>query len=134
VGQPKENERDRGDGGLVGFEDLEVWQQAHELAVEVYKLARQFPADERFRYTDQICRASTSIPTNVAEGTGRYGKRDFKHFLYIARGSLEETKYLLLLGKDLGFVAQEDYNRLRDRCKIVGKLLNGLINSLKEKE
>lgn len=69
----------------MGFEDLEVWQQAHELAVEVYKLARQFPPDESFRYTDQICRASTSIPTNVAEGTGRYGKRDFKHFLYIAR-------------------------------------------------
>jgi len=115
----------------VGFEDLEVWQQAHKLTVEVYKLARQFPPDERFRYTDQICRASSSIPTNVAEGTGRYGKRDFKHFLYIARGSLEETKYLLLLGKDLGFVTQEDYNGLRGRCNNVGKLLNGLINSLK---
>jgi len=51
-----------------------------------------------------------------------------------ARGSLEETKYLLLLGKDLGFVTQEDYNGLRGRCNNVGKLLNGLINSLKEKE
>lgn len=118
----------------MGFEDLEVWRQAHELAVEVYKLARRFPADERFRYTDQICRASTSIPTNVAEGTGRYGKRDFKHFLYIARGSLEETKYLLLLGKDLGFVTQEDYDRLRDRYDSVGKRLNALINSLRKEE
>ena len=120
-----------GGGSIAGFEDLEVWQQAHQLTIDVYKLARQFPPDERFRYTDQICRASTSIPTNVAEGTGRYGKRDFKHFLYIARGSLEETKYLLLLGKDLGFVTQEDYNGLRGRCNNVGKLLNGLINSLK---
>ena len=51
-----------------------------------------------------------------------------------ARGSLEETKYLLLLGKDLGFVTQEDYNRLQDRCNNVGKLLNGLINSLKKEE
>lgn len=126
-----ENERNTRGGDLVGFEDLEVWQQAHQLTVEVYKLARQFPVDERFRYTDQICRASASIPTNIAEGTGRYGKQDFKHFLYIARGSLEETKYLLLLGRDLGFVAQEDYNRLQDRCNNVGKLLNGLINSLK---
>ena len=116
----------------MGFEDLEVWQQAHQLTVEVYKLARGFPADERFRYTDQICRASSSIPTNIAEGTGRYGKQDFKHFLYIARGSLEETKYLLLLGKDLEFVAQNDYNRLRNRCDKVGRLLNGLINSLKK--
>ena len=118
----------------MGFEDLEVWQQAHELTVEVYKLARQFPPDERFRYTDQICRASSSIPTNIAEGTGRYGKQDFKHFLYIARGSLEETKYLLLLGRDLGFVTQEDYNRLRDGYNSVGKQLNALINSLKKKE
>ena len=118
----------------MGFEDLEVWRQAHELAVEVYKLAQGFPADERFRYTDQICRASTSIPTNVAEGTGRYGKRDFKHFLYIARGSLEETKYLLLLGRDLGFVIQEDYNRLRDGYTSLGKRLNALINSLRKEE
>jgi len=95
-----------GGGSIAGFEDLEVWRQAHELAVEVYKLARQFPPDERFRYTDQICRASSSIPTNVAEGTGpapcndgetgyftgRYGKRDFKHFLYI----VYPVKYTLL--------------------------------------
>lgn len=118
----------------MGFEDLEIWQQAHELAIEVYKLARGFPADERFRYTDQICRACTSIPTNVAEGTGRYGKQDFKHFLYIARGSLEETKYLLLLGRDLGFVTQEEYNRLRDGYKSLGKRMNALINSLKKEE
>lgn len=118
----------------MGFEDLEVWRQTHELAIEVYKLARRFPADERFRYTDQICRASTSIPTNVAEGTGRYGKRDFKHFLYIARGSLEETKYLLLLGKDLGFVTQEDYDCLRGCYDSVGKRLNALINSLKKED
>ena len=119
---------------MAGFEDLEIWQQAHQLTVEVYKLARQFPADERFRYTDQICRASSSIPTNIAEGTGRYGKQDFKHFLYIARGSLEETKYLSLLGKDLGFLGYEDYNDLRDRCDSVGKLLNALINSLKREK
>ena len=118
----------------MGFENPEVWQQAHELAIEVYKLARGFPADERFRHTDQICRASTSISTNIAEGTGRYGKQDFKHFLYTARGSLEETQYLLLLGKNLGFVIQEDYNRLRDGYNSVGKRLNALINSLKNKE
>jgi len=117
---------------MAGFEDLVVWQKAHELAVEVYRLARRFPADERFRYTDQICRAATSVPTNISEGTGRYGKQDFKHFLYIARGSLEETKYLLRLGKDLAFVTQEDYNRLRDGYNSVGKRLNALINSLKK--
>jgi len=119
---------------MAGFEDLEVWQEAHKLAVEVYKLARRFPADERFWYTDQICRASTSIPTNVAEGTGRYGRQDFKHFPYIARGSLEETKYLLRLGQDLGFIAQGDYVRLLEGYNRVGKKLNALINSLRKGE
>jgi hypothetical protein len=69
---------------IVGFEDLELWEQAYKLAIKVYKLAKGFPNDERFRYTDQICRTSTSIPTNVTVGTGQYGKQDFKHILYIA--------------------------------------------------
>lgn len=67
---------------MAGFRDLEVWKRAHGLALEVYQLAREFPPDERFRFTDQLCRASASIPTNIAEGTGRYGKKEFKHFLY----------------------------------------------------
>ena len=54
---------------MAGFRDLEVWKRVHELALEVYRLARGFSPDERFRFTDQLCRASTSVPTNIAEGT-----------------------------------------------------------------
>lgn len=115
---------------MAGFRDLEVWKQAHELTIEVYQLARQFPPDERFRFTDQLCRASASSPTNAVEGTGRYGKKEFKHSLYIARGSVEETKYLLLLGRDLGFMQNEDYERLQGGYETVAKMRNGLINSL----
>ncbi|MCK4394456.1 four helix bundle protein [Candidatus Bipolaricaulota bacterium] len=115
---------------MAGFRDLEVWKRAHELALEVYRLARKFPSDERFRFTDQLCRASTSVPTNIAEGTGRYGKKEFKHFLYIARGSIEETKYLLLLGRELGFIQNKDYERLQGGYETAAKMLNGLINSL----
>ena len=115
---------------MAGFRDLEVWKRAHELVLEVYRIAKKFPPDERFRFTDQLCRASTSVPTNIAEGTGRHGKKEFKYFLYIARGSVEETKYLLLLGRDLSFIQNEDYERLRGEYETVAKMLNGLINSL----
>lgn len=116
---------------MAGFNDLEVWKRVHELTLEVYQVAKEFPPDERFRFTDQLCRASASIPTNIAEGTGRYGKKEFLHFLYIARGSIEETKYLLLLGKDLGFLRNPDYERLQSGYKTAAKMLNGLINSVR---
>ena len=116
---------------MAGFNDLEVWKRVHELTVEVYPVAKEFPPDERFRFTDQLCRASASIPTNIAEGTGRYGKKEFLYFLYIARGSTEETKYLLLLGKDLGFLRNADYERLQSGYETAAKMLNGLINSVR---
>jgi len=74
--------------------------------LEIYKLTRNFPKDERFRIVDQICRAAISVPTNIAEGTGRHSKKEFLQFLYIARGSVEEIKYLLLLAKDLNYLKQ----------------------------
>lgn len=74
--------------------------------LEIYKLTRNFPKDERFRIVDQICRAAISVSTNIAEGTGRHSKKEFLQFLYIARGSVEEIKYLLLLAKDLNYLKQ----------------------------
>jgi len=74
------------------------------------------------------------FPPTWPKAQGDTGRQDFKHFLYIARGSLEETKYLLLLGQDLGFVAQGDYVRLLEGYNRVGKKLNALINSLRKGE
>lgn len=115
---------------MTGFQDLEVWKRSHELTLEIYRHAKSFPTDERYRFTDQLCRAASSVPTNIAEGTGRQGNREFRHFLYVARGSVEEVKYLLLLGRDLGYLNSDDYDHLRQGYDTVGKMLNGLINSL----
>ena len=132
MGQPKENERDRGDGGLVGFEDLEVWQKSHGLVLEIYKVADTFPNTERFRLTDQLCRSAASIPANIAEGKGRDSNREFLRFLVIGRGSLEETKYHLLLARDLHYLPEADYNKLLDGYNAAGKMLNGLINKVRK--
>jgi four helix bundle protein len=80
---------------IQSWHDLQVWQQAHAATLEVYHLTKAFPADERYRLTDQLCRAASSVPTNIAEGKGRGSLAEFCQFLTIARGSIEETRYLL---------------------------------------
>jgi len=116
----------------VGFEDLEVWQQAHKLTLKVYATTNHFPSEERYRLTDQLCRSAASIPANIAEGKGRDSNREFLRFLIIARGSLEETKYHLLLARDLHYLSEADYNKLLDGYNAAGKMLNGLINKVRK--
>jgi four helix bundle protein len=65
----------------MSYEELSVWDESHKLALKIYKLTKNFPPDERFRLVDQICRAATSVPTNIAEGTGRHSKKEFLQFL-----------------------------------------------------
>ncbi len=112
------------------FEDLKVWQLAHELTLDIYKLIDCYPKEERYRLSDQLCRAASSIPMNICEGSGRRTKKDFCHFLYIARGSLQELHYQLILSKDLGLLDQVYYDLLIAKCNMVGKLLNSLIKTL----
>ena len=113
------------------WQDLLVWQKAHAAALEVYRTTKNFPSDERFRLTDQLCRAATSIPTNIAEGKGRQTAADFRHFLIIARGSTEETRYLLLLARDLGYLPLENYSALSATFTEISKMLNGLLKTLR---
>ena len=113
------------------WRNLAVWQKAHEAVLMVYRATRAFPADERFRLCDQLCRASASVPTNIAEGKGRNSAAEFRQFLIIARGSIEETRYLLLLAKDLGFLEAAEYADLESRYTEVSKMLNALLRSLR---
>ena len=116
------------------FEKLEVWKEAHELALGVYRSTRRFPNDERFRLADQLRRSASSVPTNVVEGNARRYRKEYLRFLYIARGSLDETKYHLLLARDLGYLNDEEYEGLVKQCNKVGRLLSGLIRYLKSKD
>ena len=90
------------------FKNLIVWQKAMELAKLVYGLVRQLPAEERYALADQLRRAVGSIPSNIAEGNGRAGNKDYAHFLAIARGSLYETITQLELARGLGYIANYD--------------------------
>ncbi|MCD6422533.1 MAG: four helix bundle protein [Elusimicrobia bacterium] len=113
------------------FKELKVWQKAHQLVLEIYKITRSFPKEERFGLVIQIRRSVSSIPTNIVEGFKRKSKKDFAYFLNIAESSLEETKYHLLLAHDLKYISNTVYNKLLELCDEIGKMLNGLQSSLK---
>lgn len=116
---------------IQSWHDLLVWQKAHAATLEVYRVTKAFPPDERYRLTDQLCRAAASVPTNIAEGKGRGSLAEFRQFLIIARGSIEETRYLLLLAKDLGLLSTEAHAQLEAKYTEVSKMTNALLRSLK---
>lgn len=109
---------------------LIAWQKSHELALKIYEITKDFPKDELFGLTSQMRRASTSIPCNIIERKARSSSKDFKRFLLIARGSLEELKYQIFLSKDLNYIDENKHDVLQEKAKEVGRLLNGLIVSV----
>ena len=86
------------------FERLRVWQEGHQFALAVYRASARFPRSEIYGLTAQLRRAATSVPTNVAEGSTRIGRKDYAHFLNIAEASAAESLYLAMLSRDLGYV------------------------------
>jgi four helix bundle protein len=91
--------------GPRSHRELIVWQKSMDLVVQVYRLSDSFPATERYRLTSQLTRAAASVPANIAEGNARGSRRDYAHFLGIAKGSLMETETFLLLAIRLGYVS-----------------------------
>ena len=112
------------------FHDLKVWQHAMELVEDVYRATSRFPTDERFGLTAQIRRAAVSIPSNIGEGRRRKRQRVYLHHLDIALGSQGEVEVQLDIALRLGFLTQQDYERLANRTAEVGKMLHGLIESM----
>lgn len=112
------------------FRDLIVWQKAHQLTLEVYEITKTFPIEERFGLTLQIRKSSSSVPTNIAEGHKKKSRKEYLHFLNTADCSLEETKYQLILSKDLKYLKENDFERLFDLSEEVGRMLFSLQKSL----
>lgn len=117
--------------GVKGYKKLKVWEESHKLVLSIYRTTKQFPREELFGLTNQIRRAIVSVPANIVEGHSRSGKKEFTHFLSIARGSLAEAEYYLELAKDLGYISQEEWKKLFEQHHFVGALLNGLQKSLR---
>ena len=109
---------------------LEVFNKAHELTIQVYQATKSFPREEIYSLTSQLRRAAMSIPSNIAEGRARGSKADYRRFLIIARGSLEETRYQLLLSKDLQYITINQYQELENKVEEISKMLNSLIKKI----
>ncbi|MBI4725923.1 four helix bundle protein [candidate division TA06 bacterium] len=112
------------------FEDLIVWQKAHKLTLEIYRITRDYPAEERFGLVPQMRRAAVSIPANIAEGFKKRGKRYKANFYNIAQASGEEVKYYLILSRDLGYA--KDTATLEGLIDEIGKMLHALIKTCLE--
>ena len=111
----------------VAFKDSIVWQKAMDFVKEVYELQSRFPKEERFGLGDQIRRAVVSIPSNIAEGNGRGSRKDYAHFLSIARGSLYEVMTQIELAYQLGFIEDMAVNK---QALEIAKILNRMISRL----
>jgi len=115
------------------WRELKVWQKAHEIVLEIYRVSTKFPKEERYGLVDQLKRAAYSVPANLVEGQNRNSTKEYLNFLYISRGSLEELRYFLLLSKDLSFLDDVTYNRLEDECRQISQMINAMISSLRKK-
>ena len=118
---------------MQDFRNLKVWEKAHALTLEVYRVTAAFPRAERFALVDQLRRSASSIPTNIAEGCGRETDRDFAQFINIAAGSASECEYQLLLAKDLGYLDGDVHRQLDERVNEVKRMLNALGRKLRAK-
>jgi four helix bundle protein len=115
------------------YRKLTVWKHAQGVALEIYRSTQFFPTNERFGLVAQLRRAAVSIESNIAEGTGRQSDRGLGRFLRIAHGSACEVECQLLLSRDLGYLNPARWKALDTNCRELGKMLNGLIRSLRLK-
>jgi len=115
------------------WKDLKVWQNAHAITLKIYELSGSFPKNEQYTLVSQLRRSSASIAANIVEGQSRNTTKDYINFLFNARASLEETRYHLLLAKDLQYISTAQYNELEDGCVVISKMLNALIKRLRTK-
>lgn len=115
---------------MQNYKNLIVWQKSHTLTLEVYEATASFPTHELYGLTSQLRRSSSSIPTNLAEGTGKLTDLDFRRFVSTSFGSANEVEYLLFLSYCLKYLSEEDYYRLDAQSKEVKKMLTGLIESV----
>ena len=118
---------------LKNYKELKVWQKSYRLCLDLYRITKKFPKEERYGLTSQIRRAAVSIPSNIAEGYGRKTIADYLRFLYIAYGSTCELETQLLLSGDLNYANQENLKGLKDGIEEVERMLKALIKKLENK-
>lgn len=116
---------------MNNYKELKVWQKSVELTTEVYKVTESLPTQEKFGLVSQLTRCAVSIPSNIAEGSGRNSPKEFKQFLGIAMGSSYELETQLLISKNIGYINIENQLELSQRLSEIQKMISGLKKSLK---
>lgn len=116
---------------MQDFKKLKVWEKSHQLTLALYKLTEVFPKSEQFGITQQLKRAASSIPANIAEGCCRNSSKEFAQFLQISMGSASEVKYFLILCKDLEYIKLDDFETLVALIDEIMKMLSVFINKLR---
>jgi four helix bundle protein len=104
------------------YRDLIAWQRATQLALDVYRCTREFPRDEIYGLTSQTRRAAVSVASNIAEGKGRYSRKEFAQFLYRARGSLLELETQIFVAEELGYVHPLEARKITSKSKELGRI------------
>lgn len=118
---------------LKSYKELNVWQKAYQLCLNIYKATQDFPSEEKYGLTSQIRRAAVSVPSNIAEGYGRKSTKEYLQLLYIAYGSICELETQVLLSGDLRYIKAGALERLQQETGEVERMLKALIKSLENK-
>ena len=116
------------------YRDLVAWQKAMKFVTAIYEVTQRFPSEERYGLTNQLRRASVSVPSNIAEGQARFSQKEFHHFLSMARGSLVEIETQLLIARNLKYLQPAKAEDLLATADELGRILNGLISSIKNRD
>jgi four helix bundle protein len=120
--------------GELSFTKLKIWQRAHELTLEIYKITARFPQEEKFGLTSQLRRAAVSVESCIAEGHGRYYYADTVRFLRDAKGSIFEIQTQILIAKDLKYKGYRNFDRLINEYTGLTKQINSLISYKKRRK
>jgi four helix bundle protein len=108
---------------MQDFTQLKVWQKAHSFTVNLYKMTADFPSEEKFGLTNQIRRASVSVESNLAEGCGRNGDKEFSRFVDLAQGSAYEVRCQLFIARDLGYLSVDKFDLLMSKIDEISRMM-----------
>lgn len=109
---------------MAGFENITAWQLAHQFVLNVYRITRAFPDTEKYGLSSQFQRAAVSVPANIAEGFKRISRADKLRFYNMAEASLAESRYYVILSKDLGYITHEEFDRMMSIVEKTGITLS----------
>ena len=119
---------------MKSYKELQIYQRGYEAAKACYRMTEEYPESEKYGVTNQMRRAALSIPLNIAEGFAKKeSQSEFKRFLMMATGSANEMQVLIDFSYDLGYIGKEKYNKAKKEYEEIGKMINGFIKTLKEK-